>query len=127
MRYSIPQYAEALVEALEDKSGRERSEATRRFLFILRKNKDWAKLGRIVKEAEKQSLRKQGIKKVEVESAVPLSPTVKKEIEKILGKKIVLEEKVRPEVLAGIKILVDGEILIDASAERQLQRMFTKS
>ncbi|MBI2640515.1 MAG: F0F1 ATP synthase subunit delta [Candidatus Sungbacteria bacterium] len=123
-KYSISQYAAALILALEEKSGSKRSETIRRFLFIVRKNKDWSKLGRIVKEAEKQSLKKQGIKKVEVESAAPLSRAVKKEIEKIIGAKVVLEEKVRPEVLAGIKVLVDDEILIDASGISQVERMF---
>lgn len=126
MRYAIRQYAEALLGALEDKSGRVQSEVIRRFLSVIRKNKDWSKLGRILHEVEKQSLRKRGMRKVEVESAAPLSRELIKEIEKFLGKKLVLEEKVRPELLSGIKILVDNELLIDASAKRGLDSLFAE-
>lgn len=126
MKYAIRQYAQALLGALEDKSGRERDEIMKRFLFIVRKNKDWPKLDRILQEAERQLLRKQGIRKVEVESTTPLSRGLRKEIEKILGKKLVLEEKIKPEILAGIKILIDGELLIDASAKRRLDLLLTK-
>lgn len=126
MKYTTRQYVEALLDALEDKSGRGRSEVIRRFLFVVRKNKDWAKLGRILQEAERQSLRKQGMRKVEVESAAPLSREFRKEIEKILGKKLVLEEKVRPELLAGMKILIDGEVLIDGSGKRILDMLSTR-
>lgn len=126
MRYAIRQYAEALLGALENKSGRGRSETIRRFLFVMRKNKDWSKLGRILREVERQSLRRQGMQKIEVESAAPLSNELRKEIEKILGKKLVLEERIRPEFLAGVKILIDDEILIDASAKRGLDLLFSQ-
>mgnify|MGYP003394656396 FL=1 len=64
------------------------------------------------------------MRKVRIESAAPVSAQLKKEISEILGKKIVLEEKTRPDLLAGIKILVDDELLIDATGKRQLERIF---
>ncbi len=126
MRHTIPQYAVAFLGALQGKSGSERREAIRRFLFVLRKNKDWQKTNRIVKEVEKQELRAQGLRKVELESTDPVSQEIKKELTKIFGKKLFFKETMRPELLAGVKILVDGEILIDASGKRRLDLMFNK-
>lgn len=124
MKYNISQYASAFVAALEDKSTHERADMIRRFLSVVRKNKDWPRIGRILQEVERQSLRKQGMRKVGVESTASLSHEWRKEIEKVFGKKLVLEEKIKPELLAGVKILVDGELLIDASAKRRLDLTF---
>lgn len=127
MRYTNKQYAAAFLSALKDKSGKERTEILRRFLTLLQKNKDWPRLNLILREAEKFYLRKSGLKKVFLETAQPASPNVKKEVEKILGRKIVLSEKINPAILAGIKILVDDELLIDSSAQSRLRKLFSRS
>ncbi len=91
--------------------------------MLLRKNRDLARLERILKEFEKQWLRESGLRKVEIESAAPASGKLKEEIKKILGEKILFSEKVNAGILAGVKILVDGELMIDASAKRQLDQI----
>ncbi|TSC75151.1 MAG: ATP synthase subunit delta [Parcubacteria group bacterium Gr01-1014_33] len=125
MKYSPRQYAAALCGVLEKKSERERKEVVKNFLRALAREKMHAKLPMILREAEKQILARQGIKKVSVESASPLSAKIKKEIGAIFGKKIHLEEKTNPALLAGIKILVDDELLVDASGRRRVERLFS--
>lgn len=120
MKYSIHQYAEALLLALEDKNKQERREVTGRFLEVLREKRDWAKLAQIIKTLELLYLKKAGFHKIVLESAAPAGAKIKSEVKKILGEKIVIEEKVCPELMAGIRILVDGELFIDASAKRSL-------
>lgn len=126
MRYSIRQYAEALLLALEDKNRRERREVIGRFLVVLRKKRDGAKLTQIIKTLELLQLKKEGLHKVVLESASPPGLKIKTEVEKILGKKIFIEERINPELMAGIRILVDEEIFIDASAKRRLDVLFPK-
>lgn len=126
MKYSNSQYAQALWEGLKGKSASERREVLKNFLVVLRKNRDGARLNRILEEVERASLKNAGMKKVEVESAAELSRGTKREIEAILGKKIVLSGKINPAILAGMKIMVDDELLIDATASRQLSQMFLK-
>lgn len=126
MKYSIKQYAESLLWALADKSKEERRLVLRRFIATLRKNKDLSRLNLIWHEAERQELKKLGLRKVEIESASEVSKTLKKEIENILGKRLFIKEKVKPELLAGIRILVDQEYFIDATAKRKLDKLFLK-
>jgi len=127
MKYSPRQYAAALRAALEEKSGHERKEILKNFVRALARARTLAKLPVILREVEKQALAAEGLKKVEVESASPVDEKTRKEIERRLGHKIFLKEKINPELLAGIRILVDDETLIDASAKRQLEKMFAKN
>ena len=84
------------------------------------------KAGMILAAYEKLSLRARGERKVRIESAGPVPEQVKKSIREIIGSKIQFEEAVNPALLAGVKILVDDELLIDASARRQLEKLFLK-
>lgn len=124
MKYTARQYGEALFVSLKEKSGAERKAILKKFLSILRRNRDMHSLGLILKEAEERLLKEENIRKVDVESAAPLSENIRKEIENIMRKNILLKERVNPDLLAGIKMLMDGEILIDATAKRRLDKLF---
>jgi len=126
MKYATGQYAVALSAALTNAPAAERPALIRRFLVMLRKNKDSRRLDAIIAKVEKQSLADQGLQKVSVASASPLTPELKKEIAATLDKKPLWEETVDPALLGGIRILIDDELLIDASARRQVERMFRK-
>ncbi len=124
MKYRIAQYAQALHAALKDAPASKQKETMRRFAALLTRHRMSGKSDLIVGSYEKIILSEGGVRKVSIESAAPMSERLKKEIGEIMGKKIVVEEKTRPDLLAGIKILVDDELLIDASARRQIERIF---
>lgn len=124
MRYTVMQYAEALAAALGDAAADKRPAMIRRFLRLLQKNRDTKLLGAVIRKTERRWLADQNLHKVAVASASPLQPAVKKEIEEALVKKPLWEEKIDPALLGGIRILIDDELLIDASARRRLDRMF---
>lgn len=124
MKYSPRQYALALRAALQKKTATEEKRAIRNFLNLLARNRDQTKLELIIKEAEKIARRKKGIYKVELTSSTKISAKLKKEIEKIIGKKVIFKEKVDPEISAGLKILIEDETLIDATAQSQIAKMF---
>ena len=123
MRYNVRQYGEALLGALDGKREGGRKEVVKRFLSLLRKNHDSGKLSRIIQEMERRYLRVAGLRKVEITAASPLGANIKKELKEIFGKEMLLEEKVNPEILAGMRILVDEELFIDASAKRRLEEI----
>ena len=126
MRYSLKQYASVLLSALDGKSEKERKEILRRFVDILAKNRDITRLGAILREVEREYLKKSGMKKVWVESVSPLSAGLRKEIEAAVGGKTYLHEKINPSLLGGIRILINDELLIDASARRQIDKLFSR-
>jgi F0F1-type ATP synthase delta subunit len=125
IRYTTGQYAQALLGAVEGKSAVLRNRVFRNFFILLRKNRDTARLSAILREAERSALSKMGIKKVEVESAAGLGAFLKREISRLAGGKIYFKESVKPELLGGLAILIDEEILIDASVKRRLEVMFS--
>jgi F0F1-type ATP synthase delta subunit len=125
MRYSPSQYAEALYDALLDKTRDAYSTTVKHFLYILRKNKDYQALPVILSRFEKVYLKKKNLRKVDITSASKLSTEVHDEIQKIMGEDIVIEEKIKPELLAGLTLLVDDTLYIDASAKTRIARLFS--
>lgn len=68
--------------------------------------------------------RQEGITEADIASAAPLSAERRRAIGRSLGKKAVVSETVDPRLLGGIRILIDDELLIDATASRRLADMF---
>ena len=125
MKYSVRQYALALFSALEKKKETDARKIINNFLRILNQNVDLSKVDLIVKETERLDRAKRGLYKVELISPVKVSPRIKEEIEKTLDKKIDFIEKIDPAAYAGLKILVEDELLIDATAKTQIEKMFS--
>lgn len=126
MKFTPKQYARAIFEALKGKSPESQKELMTRFLKLLRKNGDWAKNAAILSALEKLILKEKGLKKVYVEAPQEIKGMLKYEVENIFGRKVYFSQKTNSSLLGGIKILIDDEILIDASAKRQIERMFHK-
>jgi len=124
MKYTIKQYAQAIFEALKDKPEKAQKEITERLLKLLVKNGDWKRHVAILKALEKLILKEKGLKKVFAEAPQEIPVVLKSEIENIFGGKIYFLQKINHSLLGGIKILVDEEILVDASAKKQLDNMF---
>ena len=95
------------------------------FFRILRKNRDWRERGKILRETEKRFLKESGMKKISVETASPISKKVMEKIEKIFGEKIFFRAKIRSDLHAGIRIEIDNEALIDATAKNRLKKLFS--
>ncbi|MBI2121540.1 MAG: F0F1 ATP synthase subunit delta [Candidatus Sungbacteria bacterium] len=126
MKYSSKQYASVILSAFDGKSEKERKEILKRFVDVLAKNRDMARLGAILREIEREFLKKSGRKKIWVESVSPVSDDLRQEIEKTVAGKTYLYEKINPSLLAGLRILINDELLIDASAKRQIDKLFLK-
>ncbi len=124
MKHSPRQYAEALYLALDGKAPARRAEILKNFMKVLDKNHDSNLAKRILIDFEKVTLAKEGVKKVDIESASPLTESVRKDIETKLGGKVLMTEKVNPELIAGLTILVNDSRFIDASARTQINNIF---
>ncbi|MEK7541526.1 MAG: F0F1 ATP synthase subunit delta [Patescibacteria group bacterium] len=126
MRYRISEYARALSGALEGKNEVDRRAIARRFAEVLMRHRALGKAVVILAAYEKIALRAQGASKVRIESAMRVSAELRAKIRGILGAKIYFTEVENAGLLAGVKILIDDELLIDASGLRQIERMFGK-
>ena len=126
VKYSNKQYAAALLASFDHASADKQKVVIKNFIALLKRSGVYGKRNEILKEAEKLYFKHKGVHKVDVETAGKPSENLKKEIESALGKNIVLRETVNPEILGGIKILIDDENLIDGSARTQLSKLFQK-
>ncbi len=124
MKYKPSQYAEGLYEILKEKRPEEHKEVLKKFYTVLQKNGDSGMIDIILTRYEKLYLQKEGLRKVTVQSASPLSSELKKEIEQNIGSKILYTETVKPELLAGLTILLDDSVFIDASGRTRIDNLF---
>ena len=125
MRYSPKQYAESWWDLKREPEGKDNQGLMNKFLRVIQKRGDWKKIGLILREIEKLYLISSHTLKVDIESPVPLSSSIKDKIISILGKPVLFREKIEPELLAGVKILINNETLIEATAKRKLDEMFS--
>ncbi len=114
------QYAHAFLDALEGKK-LSHEHAMENFLALIRRNGDWPKQKRII-EACEDLLRSRDEKKlVEVVSARPLTEAQRKEIHNVFHHaKIDLHERIEPELIAGVKIVVDRGEQFDGTLKHKL-------
>jgi F-type H+-transporting ATPase subunit delta len=88
-----------------------------RFLLLVVKNGDVEKLKTIIKRIEEARDGEAGVARVVVTSATPLSDATSKKLEEKIAKKydrkLVVEYKVDPSVLGGIRIQHKDEVIDD--------------
>ncbi|MFY9461995.1 MAG: F0F1 ATP synthase subunit delta [Candidatus Sungiibacteriota bacterium] len=127
MKHPPAIYAEALLEASEEK--KVSSDKMRNFLVMLRKNGDLAKLLDVMRKLEALYYRREGITKVDVISGRELGE-FKKEVETALrerfGMNSVIDFSVNREIIGGIILKINDELVIDASVKRRLEKLFAK-
>lgn len=120
-------YREAYLKALDDKSPAEQKRITERFLSRLVRDRALSKIGQIEKGIRRAHMKNSGRSEIAVESAAKLDPKYRRELARMFGKRAFIRETVNPDLVAGARILVDDELLIDATGKRFLNDIFMKS
>lgn len=124
MRYTIVHYARALANAMEGASSRDIKSIARNVVQLLRKKKSVSKLPRILRKAKQYYFCKKNITTIDIISAAPLLSTTREEVRRMAGAGARIHEVVRPETMAGIKIIVNDVYCIDATAAGIMQKFF---
>lgn len=124
MRYSVKKYAQALYESSKGKSGAESEKVVKSFVALLDHYHDRSLLARVIEQYERIRRQSEGITKVEATTARKLSSKSKGEIEKKFGGKVEISEKVHPEVLGGVKLIINDEYLVDGTMEGKVERLY---
>lgn len=123
MKYAPHVYAKALVEVLSAPPGpgRQHDDAiAKNFLALVRKNGDESHVRKILEEASRFARGKSGVRKVMIESARPLAPSQKKLMERFTKPGDVVEERINPDLIAGIKVILNDEMQFDGSLKNKL-------
>jgi F0F1-type ATP synthase delta subunit len=124
MRYPIRKYAQALYELAKGKSAAESEKIIKAFISLLIRYNDRSLLPRIIAQYEKLRRKTEGVTKVEVTAAKKLSTKTKGDIEKKFDGKVEITEKVHPEVLGGIQLIINDEYLVDGTLQGRVEKLY---
>lgn len=124
MRYPVKKYAQALYESSRGKSGAESEKIAKAFVALLDHYHDRSLLPRILGLYEKIRRQQEGIIKVETITAKKLTSKIKGEIEKRFNGKVEVDEKVHPEVLGGVKLIINDEYQVDGTLKGRVDKLY---
>ncbi len=122
MKYPAHAYGKALLDLLEEYPERE-SEIIKGFWKTISASGDVAHAEKIFSSMKTMIARREGKAEIKVYSARPLSESNKKSIEDAFGGKARIESVVLPEIIAGIKMIVNGTVVVDATLKTKLRSL----
>ena len=120
----IKLYAKALAEIVSRKGGISSSEEKRiidNFIKLLVRTGYDKKSKEILNLAENLILAKNGKRKITFETAREISASQKKSLNNFIKKGDIITEKINPDLIAGIKIIINGARQFDSSLQSKLQ------
>jgi F0F1-type ATP synthase delta subunit len=127
MKHSATLYAKALAEAAQEHpSSASKEDLAQNLLALVKRNGDERQLPKIVELAERLLAVKTGRRLVTITSARPLPESLRKALRAELGQTDIVSETVEPNLVAGVKITINGEQQLDASLKRKLDKLFTR-
>ena len=118
----IKLYAKVLAEVLSTK-GIDEKKIVNNFVKLLVKEGYEKKSKEILDLAEGFLLAKQGKRKITFETARKITAGQKKLLETVARKGDVVKEKINPELIAGIKIIINDSKQFDGSLQSKLQKI----
>jgi F-type H+-transporting ATPase subunit delta len=126
MKFTPKQYAQALIEALQDTNPKDQEKVLDNFVKVLADNNNLRLFDQITEEFHKLDLAKKGIVQATATSAHPISKENEKaiieELNKLAQKKIELKTEVNEKLIGGVIIRMEDQ-MIDASVKNQLEQL----
>ena len=116
-------YAQALAEVLA-KKGTNEDKVIKNFARLLVSAGLEKKSKEILDLAEEMLLTKKGNKKIVFETARKITSSQKKILEGVAKDGDLIKEKINPELIAGVKIIINNSKQFDASMKSKLQNIF---
>ena len=125
MKYRPELYAKAFAEVAAGKhTPAEKAKLVKNFFAIILKNNDTHELKKIFGAAEKMMRGKTGIRKITIESARETKKSPRAILKHFLKKTDVVETKINPDLVAGIKIIINDNEQFDGSLRRKINKLF---
>jgi F0F1-type ATP synthase delta subunit len=115
-------YAKVLAEILSEKKYDEKK-IVNNFVKLLVNSGYENKSKEILDLAQDLLLLKQGKRKITFETARAITASQKKVLDSFVNKGDIIKEKISPELIAGIKIIINDSKQFDGSLQSKLQRI----
>ena len=123
MKYTTKNYANALVEFLSEGKIADKK-ISQGFIKLLERQNDLKKSKEIIELAEFLLAKKNNKKSVTFETARKLSEAQRKILLKSTEPGDIIKEKINPELIAGVKIIVDNEKQLDQTLLKKINNLF---
>ena len=121
MKYSIDNYVEAFTQALKEGTQKDISAG---FVKLLQKNGDIKHFKKIIEAIHKKMVNDKDGKWINIETAREVLPAREKTLRHNFSEKDHINFKINPELVAGIRITVNGQEELDNSLNQKLKRLF---
>lgn len=124
MKYPAEAYAAAFFEAINEDKKNENA-IIKLFLQTVRKNGDWGGIEKIFKLIAKKMAVAGGGRSIMVDCARKPSKEAAEKLIKSFSEKDYVEFHVVPELVAGIRILINGDRELDTTMLNKMNKLFT--
>jgi F-type H+-transporting ATPase subunit delta len=125
-KISPKQYAMALYQAVKDKPADQLNQTFDNFLKLVRQNKDWKNLNKIVNAFTKVYLAEENMSEATVITAREISEAllakIKKWLESLSQTSVSLKKEVDPSLLGGL-VVRQNDTIMDASLKTKLKKL----
>jgi len=123
MKYKVKDYATALAEILSENKFSDKK-ISQGLIKLLERQNDLKKSKEIIDLAEFLLAKKNNKKSITFETARELSASQRKILLKSTEKGDIITEKINPELIAGVKIIVDDEKQLDQTLLKKINKLF---
>ena len=125
MKYPAHIYAKALAEAIAHAKGKAAEDAVlKNFIALVRRNGDEGNIRKLVEEAARMVRGKSGVRKVTIETARAQGAAQRKSLRRFIKEGDIVEERIDPTLVAGVKIILDDELQFDGSLKGKMDKIF---
>ena len=123
MNHQTYQYARALLEMRETYGEKRIETLANKFVQFLKKRGTLSLGFAILREYERLRRQKLGIRSIVVATAMAPSPDLSERVKAMLGGTLEIEECYEPSLLAGMRIIVNDELMIDGSLKSHIDSL----
>ena len=124
MKYHPKLYAEAFSELVSESLTSELQERyVKNMIAEIRRNGDQGSLKKIFEMIRTRVAKKMGHRRITLETARPLVDAHRTLLKDFLERNDIVEEKVSPEIIGGVRITVNGERRFDGSLKKKLDNL----
>jgi F0F1-type ATP synthase delta subunit len=127
MKYDHKIYAISLFEVLKNASRENQDKIIKNFLKVVKKHGDSKKLKDILDEFTNLVVKETGGKNIKVELARHVSKETMLKIKNSFGPNDFVSFVVNPSLVAGVRILVDGNKELDSTIVRKIKKLLFKN
>lgn len=124
MKHSPVIYARAFAAVLSETPRGTNETLVKNFVASVRRHGDTVHWDKIIREVERLVRKLHGTRHIVIESARPLSSSQRKALRESFPSSDAVEEQISPDLIAGVKITIDGTEQLDGTLATKIERMF---